>query len=64
MNRCDDTDPRQYDREGFQSWADDENSEQREDYTEDLTPEGIQLVVPGAERIIEPTRRDPQGNLW
>ena len=33
-------------------------------YTEDLTPEGIQLVVPGAERIIEPTKRDPQGNLW
>ena len=59
-----DIDPRIYDREGFQSWADDPNSEQREDYTEDLTPEGIQLVVPGAERITEPTATDKQGRLW
>ena len=47
----------------IQSWADDEDIEQREEYTEDLTPEGIQLGVPGAERI-EPTKRDPQGKLW
>ena len=59
-----DTDPRQHDREGFQSWADDEDIEQREEYTEDLTPEGIQLVVPGAERITEPTETDKQGRLW
>lgn len=59
-----DTDPRQYDREGFQSWADHEDIEQREEYTEDLTPEGIQLVVPGAERITEPTETDKQGKLW
>ena len=56
--------PRIYDREGFQSWADDPNSEQREDFTEELTPEGIQLVITGAERITAPTETDPQGDLW
>ena len=59
-----DTDPRIYDREGFQSWADIPNSEQREDFAEELTPEGIQLVITGAERITEPTEADRQGKLW
>jgi hypothetical protein len=29
---------------------------------EDLTPEGIQLVIPGAERVLPPTAK--QGELW
>lgn len=29
---------------------------------EDLTPEGIQLVIPGAERVLPPTVK--QGELW
>ena len=33
-------------------------------YTEELTPEGIQLVITGAERIIEPTDTERQGKLW
>ena len=33
-------------------------------YTEELTPEGIQLVITGAERITEPTETDKQGKLW
>lgn len=35
-----------------------------EDAIEELTPEGIQLVIPGAERITAPTETDPQGDLW
>jgi len=31
---------------------------------EDLTPEGIQLVIPGAERITQPTETERQGKLW
>ena len=31
---------------------------------EELTPEGIQLVITGAERITAPTETDPQGQLW
>lgn len=59
-----DTDPRIYASEGFGSWADIPNSEQREDFTEELTPEGIQLVIAGAERITAPTEADKQGQLW
>ena len=33
-------------------------------YAEELTPEGIQLVITGAERITAPTETDPQGDLW
>tara|TARA_Y100001937_G_C6976280_1_gene265650 strand:+ start:70 stop:324 length:255 start_codon:yes stop_codon:yes gene_type:complete len=33
-------------------------------YAEELTPEGIQLVITGAERITEPTEADKQGKLW
>lgn len=33
-------------------------------YAEELTPEGIQLVITGAERITTPTETDPQGDLW
>lgn len=33
-------------------------------YQEELTPEGIQLVITGAERITEPNESDPQGALW
>ena len=33
-------------------------------YAEELTPEGIQLVITGAERITEPTEADRQGKLW
>ena len=32
--------------------------------TEELTPEGIQLVITGAERITAPTETDKQGSLW
>ena len=31
---------------------------------EELTPEGIQLVIPGAEKSLEPTETDKQGRLW
>lgn len=31
---------------------------------EELTPEGIQLVITGAERITAPTEADKQGKLW
>ena len=31
---------------------------------EELTPEGIQLVITGAERITAPTEADKQGQLW
>ena len=31
---------------------------------EELTPEGIQLVIVGAERITAPTEADKQGQLW
>ena len=33
-------------------------------YTEELTPEGIQLVITGAERITAPSETDKQGKLW
>lgn len=33
-------------------------------YPEELTPEGIQLVITGAERITAPTETDKQGQLW
>ena len=39
-------------------------SHHREDFTEELTPEGIQLVITGAERITAPTETDKQGKLW
>ncbi len=32
--------------------------------SEELTPEGIQLVITGAERITAPTETDKQGSLW
>ena len=32
--------------------------------SEELTPEGIQLVIVGAERITAPTETDKQGSLW
>jgi len=52
-------------REGFQSWADEpEHWQQREDFREELTPEGIQLVIPGAERTTQPTETERQGKLW
>tara|TARA_Y100000992_G_scaffold299018_1_gene265133 strand:+ start:2632 stop:2757 length:126 start_codon:yes stop_codon:yes gene_type:complete len=34
------------------------------EYAEELTPEGIQLVITGAERITAPTETDKQGKLW
>lgn len=34
------------------------------EYAEELTPEGIQLVITGAERITTPTETDKQGKLW
>lgn len=39
-------------------------NQQSEDFAEELTPEGIQLVITGAERITEPTETDMQGKLW
>lgn len=32
--------------------------------TEELTPEGVQLVIPGAERETKPTETERQGALW
>ena len=31
---------------------------------EELTPEGVQFVIPGAERITQPTETERQGALW
>ena len=31
---------------------------------EELTPEGVQLVIPGAERETKPTETERQGALW
>ena len=31
---------------------------------EELTPEGIQLVIVGAERVTAPTEAEKQGSLW
>jgi len=31
---------------------------------EELTPEGIQLVIAGAERVTAPTEAEKQGSLW
>lgn len=31
---------------------------------EELTPEGVQLVIPGAERNTKPTETERQGALW
>lgn len=32
--------------------------------TEELTPEGIQYVLPGAERETTPSKEEEQGSLW
>ena len=32
--------------------------------TEELTPEGVQYVLPGAERETKPSKEKEQGSLW
>jgi len=32
--------------------------------SEELTPEGVQFVIPGAERETKPTETERQGALW
>ena len=36
----------------------------RQQPTEELTPEGVQYVLPGAERETTPSKEKEQGSLW
>lgn len=45
-------------------WFEAEASDEANAFAEELTPEGIQLVIVGAERITAPTETDKQGQLW
>ena len=36
----------------------------RQQPTEELTPEGVQYVLPGAERETTPSKEKEQGTLW
>ena len=55
--------------EGFQHWNEPASEEEKEWYdrqqpTEELTPEGVQYVLPGAERETTPSKEKEQGTLW
>ena len=45
-------------------WIEEDARNEANDFAEELTPEGVQLVISGAERITEPTTPKPQGSLW